>query len=214
MLMTPDLQISNNKLLEAALNVLAAGVVLTTRDAQVVYMNAAARQQVRTGRALRLVNSRFAPTDPAAARAFASALSRVLDEGEAQTLACPDRDGAGVLATISPLETESGDEQPLAAAAAAIFIQDPAVTLPFPGEAFATLYGLTRAELRVVLAMKPWLTLHQVADVLGISLDTVKTHLQHIFEKTYTKRQADVMALMSRATGPTKTGELAQRRFG
>ena len=211
MLMTPDLQISNNKLFEAALNVLAAGVVLTTRDAQVVYMNAAARQQVRTGRALRLVNSRFSPTDPAAARAFASALSRVLDKREAaQTLACPDRDGAGVLATISPLETESGDEQPLAAAAA-IFIQDPALTLPFPGEAFATLYGLTRAELRVVLAMKPSLALHQVADLLGISLDTVKTHLQHIFEKTYTKRQADVMALMSRATGPTKTG---QHRFG
>jgi DNA-binding CsgD family transcriptional regulator len=188
--------------------------MLTTRDAQVVYMNAAARNLVRAGRSLRLVNNRFSPTDPAAASAFASTLSRVLDKSvTAQTLACPDRDGAGVLATISPLETESGGEQPFAAAAA-IFIQDPALTLPFPGEAFATLYGLTRAELRVVLAMKPCLALHQVADILGITLDTVKTHLKHIFEKTYTKRQADVMALMLRATGPTKTGELAGHCFG
>ena len=60
--------------------------------------------------------------------------------------------------------------------------------------------------------MKPWLAPHQVADALGISVYTVKTHLRHIFKKTYTTRQADVVALMSRAAGPTKTGELARRR--
>lgn len=209
MLAALDPQTSKSRLLEAALNVLAAGVVLIARDAQVVYMNAAARQQVRTGRALRLVNNRFSATDPAAAQALASALARALDRSAApQTLACPDRCGAGVLATIFPLETGSGDAEPFAAAAAAIFIQDPALTPPFPGEAFAQLYGLTRAELRVILAMKPRLTLHQIAHALGISVETVKTHLRHICEKTYTKRRADVVALMARATGPAKTAEL------
>lgn len=215
MLTALDPQNSKSKLLEAALNVLAAGVVLTTRDAQVVYMNAAARQLVKTGRALRVVNNRFSPTDPDAARALASALSRVLDKSEAaQTLACPDRHGAGVLATVFPLDTEFGDERPFAAAAAAIFIQDPALTPPFPGEAFAKLYGLTPAELRVILAMKPRLTLHQIAHVLGISVETVKTHLRHICEKTYTKRRADVVVLMARATGPAKSAELPWRMFG
>ena len=213
MLMTRDLHTSNSKLLEATLNVLAAGVVLTAWDARVVYMNAAARSLLKTGRSFRLVSNRFSPTDSAAASALTSALARALDKGEAQTLALPDRGGAGVLATIYPLESESGGEQPFAAAAA-IFIQDPALTQPFPGEAFAKLYGLTRAELRVILAMKPWLALHQVADALGISLGTVKTHLRHIFEKTYTTRQADIVALMSRATGPTRTGELPWRLAG
>jgi DNA-binding CsgD family transcriptional regulator len=209
MLTVRDLQTSKYELLEAALDVLAAGVVLTARDGQVVYMNSAARQQVRTSPALCLFNNRFSPTDPAAARALASAISRAHDKSETQTLAFPDRDGAGVLATILPLE--SGGEQPFAAAAVAIFIQDPALTPPFPGEAFAKLYGLTRAELRVIQAMRPRLTLHQVAQVLGIGVPTVKTHMRHIFEKTHTTRQAEVVALMSRATGPTKTGELARR---
>lgn len=213
MLTTPDLQTSKYKLLEAAVNVLAAGVVLTAPDGQVVYMNAAARHHLKTGRALRLVNNRFSATDSAAAEALDSALSRVLDEGAAiQTLACPNRDGSGLLATIFPLRTESGGEQSFAAAAAAIFIQDPALTPPFPGEAFAKLYGLTRAELRVILAMTPGLTLLQVAEALGLGVPTVRTHLRHIFEKTHTTRQTDVVALMSRATGPTKTGELPWRR--
>ena len=158
--------------------------------------------------ALCLFNNRFSPTDPAAARALASALSRAHRKSGAETLAFPDRDGAGVLATIFPLETESGGEQLFAAAAVAIFIQDPALTPPFPGEAFAKLYGLTPAELRVMLAMKPRLTLHQVAQALGVGVPTVKTHMRHIFEKTHTTRQAEVVALMSRATGPAKTGEL------
>jgi DNA-binding CsgD family transcriptional regulator len=214
MLAARDLQTSKYKLLEAVLNALAAGVVLTERDAQVVYMNAAARHHIRTGRALRLVNNRFSPTDPVAARALALALSRVLDKsGAPQTLAFPDRDGAGVLATIFPLETESDGDQPFATATAAIFIQDPAVTPLFPGEAFAKLYGLTPAESRVIQAMRPGMPLHQVAHVLGIGLETVKTHLRHIFEKTDTTRQADIVALMSRATGPTKTAELPWRRF-
>ena len=214
MLTAPDLQTSKYKLLAAALDALAAGVVLTARNAQVVYMNAAARHQVRTSQALCLIHNRFSPTNPAAARALASALSRVHDKSEAaQTLAFPDRNGAGVLATIFPLETESGGEPPFAAAVAAIFIQDPALAPQFPGEAFAKLYGLTPAELRVIQAMRPKMTLHQVAQVLGLGVPTVKTHLRHIFEKTHTNRQAEVVALMSRATGPTKTGGLPWHSF-
>ena len=213
MLTARDLQSSKYKLLEAALDVLAAGVVLTARDGQVVYMNSAARQQVRTSPVLCLINNRFSPTDPAAARALASAISGAHGKNEtAQTLAFPDRDGTGLLVTIFPLETERGGEAPFGAAAA-IFIQDPALTPQFPGDAFAKLYGLTRAELRVIQAMRPRLTLHQVAQVLGIGVPTVKTHMRHIFKKTDTTRQADIVALMSRATGPAKTGELPLRSF-
>ena len=215
MLASPDLQTSKYKLFEATLDALAAGVVLTSRDAQVVYMNAAARQQIRAGGALRLVNNRFSPTDPAAARALTLALSRMLDKGEAsQTLAFPDRDGRGVLATIFPLDTGGGGGQPFETAVAAIFIQNPAETPSFPGEAFAKLYGLTAAELRVVLALKPNMTQHQVARVLGISVETVKTHMRHIFEKTDTARQADITALISRASGPAKGGDFHWRKAG
>ena len=208
MLTVPDPQTSKYQLFEAALNVLAAGVILTAHDAQVIYMNAAARQLVRMRRTLCLVNNRLLPIDSTAARALASVLAGMRNKSEApQTLAFPDRDGAGVLATIYPLDTESGEEQPMMAAAA-IFIQDPARTPAFPGEAFAKLYGLTRGELRVIQAMGPGVTLNQVADGLGVGEATVRTHLRRVFQKTNTARQADVVGLMSRATVPTKTSKL------
>jgi DNA-binding CsgD family transcriptional regulator len=208
MLTARDLQSPKPELLEAALNVLTAGVVLAARDGQVVYMNAAARRQVRTGGALRVVNNRFAPTDPAAAPALTAALAHVLDRSGAasdgHTLALRDRNGVGVLATILPLDADAGDGWGVPSRMAAIFIQDPELTPPFPGEAFAKLYGLTGAESRVLLAMAQGLALQEVAAALGVGLHTVKTHLKHIFQKTGAARQADLVALMLRASGPIR----------
>ena len=66
----------------------------------------------------------------------------------------------------------------------AIFVQDPTVMPSFPEQAFAELYGLTRSELRVLLAMVPGLSVKEAAEVLGVGENTAKTHLQHIHSKT------------------------------
>ena len=81
------------------------------------------------------------------------------------------------------------------AATAAIFVQDPVVVPPFPGEAFAKLYSLTGSELRVLLAMAPGLGVKEAAEVLGIGETTAKTHLQHIYAKTGTSKQTELMHL-------------------
>ena len=90
---------------------------------------------------------------------------------------------------------------------AAIFVQDPIVVPPFPGEAFAKLYGLTGSELRVLLAMAPGLSVKEAADVLGIGETTVKTHLQHIYEKTGTSKQTALMHLFMSHRPPVKAAE-------
>ena len=53
------------------------------------------------------------------------------------------------------------------AAMAAIFVQDPIVVPPFPGEAFAKLYGLTGSELRTLLAMAPGLASKKLLSFWG-----------------------------------------------
>jgi DNA-binding NarL/FixJ family response regulator len=90
------------------------------------------------------------------------------------------------------------------AAKAAIFVQDPVVVPPFPGEAFAKLYGLTGSELRVLLAMAPGLSVKEAAEVLGISETTAKTHLQHIYDKTGVSKQTELMLLFISSTPPVK----------
>jgi DNA-binding CsgD family transcriptional regulator len=205
-----DLQTLKGDMLSATLNGLAAGVFLVARDGRVVHMNVAAERQLKTGNVLRLVNNRLSPSNSAAESALLDALSGAIND-EAQmprgghSLALPDCDGAGLVATILPLER--GERQRVTApfaAAAAVFVQDPAVVPPMPGEAFAKLYGLTGGELRVAMAMATNLTPQEVADMLGIGLQTVKTHLQRIFQKTCTSRQADLIGLMTRLSTPTK----------
>jgi DNA-binding CsgD family transcriptional regulator len=64
-------------------------------------------------------------------------------------------------------------------------------------EAVAAHFELTPAELRVLFAIVEVGGVSQVAAVLGISEDTVKTHLRHVFAKTDTNRQADLVKLIA-----------------
>ncbi|KXF75574.1 hypothetical protein ATN84_16355 [Paramesorhizobium deserti] len=58
------------------------------------------------------------------------------------------------------------------------------------------LYGLTKAESAVALSIARGDGLQSVADELSISLSTARTHLQRVFEKTDTHRQAELVRLL------------------
>jgi DNA-binding CsgD family transcriptional regulator/PAS domain-containing protein len=195
--------------LEATLDALASGVYLTDRESRIVYMNRAAEHQVKTGNALRIQDSRLVPVDRAARAALARALDdAIADEAEMPdsgfTLALPEGEKAGLVATILPLNR--GERRHFGGAATtAIFVQDPVVVPPFPGEAFAKLYDLTGSELRVLLAMAPGLSVKEAAEMLGISDTTAKTHLQHIYAKTGTSKQTELMHLFMSSTPPVGT---------
>ena len=83
--------------------------------------------------------------------------------------------------------------------AVAIFVQDPEVAPAYPGEAFAKLYGLTGAELRVLLALAPGLSVKDAAAMLGIGEVTARTHLQHVYAKTRTSKQTELLNLFRNA---------------
>ncbi len=196
--------------LETALNALKAAVYLTDRHARVVFMNRVAERQVKTSNALRIENNRLSATD----RAARAALTKAIDEAsvdEAETpdsgfsLALPEVEQPGFVATVLPLTR--GERRNMGgafAATAAIFVQDPFVVPPFPGEAFAKLYGLTGSELRVLLAMAPGLSVKEAAEVLGVGETTAKTHLQHIYGKTGTSKQTELLHLFMSSTPPVK----------
>ena len=198
--------------LEATLNALTSGVYLTDRHGQIVYMNRAAKHQVRTSNVIRVTNNHLAPID----RMVKLALDRAIDEAigdEANlptsglTIALPGADNAGLIATILPLAC--GERQSICGAfegMAAIFVQDPVVMPPFSGEAFAKLYGLTRSELRVLLAMAPGLSVKEAAEMLAIGENTAKTHLQHIHSKTGTSKQTELIRLFVSSTPPVNAG--------
>jgi len=82
-------------------------------------------------------------------------------------------------------------------ATAAMFIRKAGLDLPSPPEAVASEFKLTSAEVRVLFAIVQIGGVPEVAPVLGVSDQTVKSHLHRIFEKTGTKRQADLVKLVA-----------------
>jgi len=74
-----------------------------------------------------------------------------------------------------------------------------------PLEALAELYGLTSAERKVLELVAEGVSPQDAADKLSVSLATIKTHLQHVFAKTNTGRQADLVRLVARATAPLRS---------
>jgi DNA-binding CsgD family transcriptional regulator/PAS domain-containing protein len=201
-----DIRTLRSEMLERTLDGLVAGVFLTARDGRVVYMNAAAERQIRTGKSIRIVNNRIFPTDPQARAALSKAIDQASrdDDGSDMSdysLAIPDVDGAGYVATLLPVDRgQRRDVIAPFAASVAVFTKDPVQAPLMPGEAFARLYGLTGAELRVLLALAQGLGGKEAADMLGISEPTMRTHLQRIFSKTGTARQADLVRLLQNST--------------
>jgi DNA-binding CsgD family transcriptional regulator len=57
-------------------------------------------------------------------------------------------------------------------------------------------YGLTASEIKVVLGFANGQTLENLSENLGVTLNTVKAHTQHIFQKTGLHRQADLVRLV------------------
>src|SRR5262249_12912987 len=88
------------------------------------------------------------------------------------------------------------------AAVAAVFVHKAALDTPSPQEVIGKLYKLTPTELRVLFAVVQVGGVPEVAEALGIAESTVRTHLQQLFAKTGTKRQADLVKLVAGYASP------------
>jgi DNA-binding CsgD family transcriptional regulator len=79
------------------------------------------------------------------------------------------------------------------------FILNPDQKVKIDDQALCRLFRLTAAEARVAGLIANGTHLDDIAAQLDVSLNTVRTHLRHIFEKTGVERQADLVHLLLRA---------------
>jgi DNA-binding CsgD family transcriptional regulator len=66
-----------------------------------------------------------------------------------------------------------------------------------PAGSMADAFGLTEAEARVAEAVSGGAAISEVARQLSLSRNTIKTHLRRIYEKTGTRRQAELARVMA-----------------
>lgn len=118
----------------------------------------------------------------------------------------------GSMALTTPLRRRplSLNVLPLHGERAALFPTEPVVIVcvtdldadvSLPEKWLRDLYGLTRAEAAVALALFEGITAAETAERLGVSLHTVRNQLRSIFEKTGVSRQAELIVQLARAIG-------------
>jgi len=90
------------------------------------------------------------------------------------------------------------------AAVAALFVRKAVIDLPAAIGAATQIYGLTPAEGRVLRAVIEVGGVEPVAAMLDASRSTIKTHLEHLFGKTGTRRQADLVKLVAGFESPAR----------
>ncbi|MDT5076915.1 MAG: hypothetical protein QOJ80_1552, partial [Mycobacterium sp.] len=79
---------------------------------------------------------------------------------------------------------------------ALVMILDPEQDVEPPKMLMRRLFGLTNAEAEVALRVVRGDGLKPISEDLALSTTTIKTHLHHIFDKTDTHRQAELVRLL------------------
>jgi DNA-binding CsgD family transcriptional regulator len=102
------------------------------------------------------------------------------------------------LAHVLPLTSGARRASGLAdSTTAAVFLREAALNIPSPIENLSRSYNLTATETKILLAVVEIGGVPKIAASLGVSQQTVKTHLKKVFGKTGTKRQAELVKLMA-----------------
>jgi DNA-binding CsgD family transcriptional regulator len=187
---------------------IAAGMIMVDASGRIVHANAAGHALIAAGDMLRANGDRLSAADPETDQALRDIVAAA-GSGDAalgvRGIAVPliARGGERYVAHVLPL-TAGARRRTGAnyASVAALFVQKAALSAPSPPEAVAKTYKLTPSELRVLLAVIEVGGAPEVAEALGIAESTVRFHLKRLFEKTGTRRQADLVKLMAGFASP------------
>jgi hypothetical protein len=195
-------------MLSGAIDRIAAGIFFVRSMGEVVYTNAAARALLDKKNIVREVDGILTVLDRAAEPAFHRALSEAasgddLRSGPGFAIALSGRDDSRFVAHVLSLAVgERQDVGNKLDAVAAVFLHQADLPTPTLFEAVAHHFKLLPSELRVLFAIVEVGGVPEAAKVLGISEETVRTHLKHVFAKTGTNRQADLVKLIAGYANP------------
>jgi DNA-binding CsgD family transcriptional regulator len=202
-------EIDNNRFRASALadtlDCLNAGVFLVDSRCCIVHSNAAGQKMLREDDLFRNVGGQLILVDRQANHDLRENIlngeAGIATKNLAYPLTAPD--GKHYVAHLLPLRSLMRNPTPEASnAVAAIFVRKAELNSKAYGDLVARAYGLTPAELRVLLAVVEVSGVPEASERLGIAESTVKTHLYRVFSKTGAGRQADLVKLAAGFSNP------------
>ena len=187
---------------------LATAIFFADTDGRIVHANAAGHAMLAEHTVVGASGGKLVAADTAADHTLHDVLMNA-ESGDAAigtagfSVSLLSRDGERYVAHVLPLTSGTRRTAGIAySAVAAVFIRKATIEFPHPLEIIASTFKLTPAEMRVLMTVVQLGGVPEVAPVLGVSEATVKTHLQRIFAKTKTRRQADLVKLVAGYMSP------------
>lgn len=177
--------------LAATLDALTTAALVFGNDGRLVYTNAAAVSLLAREDLLLARIGSVEPWDRTAATAFRS----MIIGASGGTITLDRRGGGKAMLSALPLGGRRRRYPARNSARLALFVQDNPCG-PHAIEVLGQAYGLTGAELRVLLGLADDATPADIAQRYGIAASTVRTHLKSLFAKTGAKRQKDLVKLL------------------
>jgi DNA-binding CsgD family transcriptional regulator/PAS domain-containing protein len=179
------------------LNRLRQGVLLVDGEARVIFANRAAESILRAGRGLFLgrdgLQAEIRAETPRLRRIIADCVAPCHRAGGRLRLSREDSIPLTVLAVPHRARFTWMD---VARPRAILFVTDPEATVDLRRQWLGEDFELTPAEAAVTAEVLEADGLQAAAVRLGISLATARTHLAHVFDKTGTRRQAQLVRLL------------------
>jgi DNA-binding CsgD family transcriptional regulator/PAS domain-containing protein len=184
----------------AILNRLPQGVLLVDAHARVLFANLAAENLLRARTGLFLGPDGLRAEGPAETRRLRKTIADCAgpsDEigGAGGRIRLSREDRAPLIVLVIPQRSRFGWID-VVRPRATLFITDPEQTTVPRGQNLREDFSLTPAEAALALEILKTDGLKAAANRLGISLATAHTHLAHVFDKTGTRRQAELVRVI------------------
>lgn len=182
----------------AVIDTIRHGILIVESDSDVVHLNAAAEQILTAGDGLRMRSKRIEATRGSTNDHFRRSIRHacVAQHNGARngdSLACARPSGKRPY-IIHVLPLRANDHSPTRAI---VMIIDPELDSEPPKMLIQRLFGLTNAEAEVALRVMRGDGLKPISEDMALSIATIKTHVHHVFGKTDTHRQAELVRLLS-----------------
>jgi DNA-binding CsgD family transcriptional regulator len=188
------------------------GVIAVDSSRRVLEANATARRMLDRGEALACRQGRLVACAEETRARLDRALSAVLKDERAGTESCllstvfEDR-----LLAVHVMRSTSAIRRALGVRVAAlVLVQNPAEHLRCDRRVLQRLYGLTPAEATVAAHIAGGATVAGIAALLGLSRNTVRSHLYRVFDKLQVTHQSELTRLL--LTGPALLAPFGDHR--
>jgi DNA-binding CsgD family transcriptional regulator len=187
--------------LKSALNALASGALILEPQGTIRFLNPPAQAELARGTLLRDSRNRLIGVTPDAVQLVAR-LSAGTAGGSNRGHDVLLKDTAGRALQVSWVELDRDGGS--LGSPTLLLLREPGAELTTPLSNAAGFYHLTTGETQVLAQVLNGHTLVEAAEILGVARSTVKSHLDVIYRKTNTHRQADLVRLVMSLTSPLR----------